>query len=585
MGKKKLLVAVGLLAASALALSACGAPATTSAPAPSGSAAGQPPASVGGGTITIGINADGGHKEWSEAVCNQWKNNLGLDCVVDAKPDFSTLRKGINARELKGMYRGGWQMDYPSIENFLTPIYATGASSNDGDFSNADFDKLLKDAAADTDLAGANAKYQQAEAILGQSMPTIPLWYQDSQFGWSNKVKAVKMTPFSTFDLGSIEMVDASNNTLSIRGCTPENPLIVTNTNEVCGGNVLDSVTARLVKYNPDNAAPELDIATAIDSTDAINWTVKIKQGYKFHDGTEVKAKNFVDAWNWASYGPNGQLNSYFFEAIEGYDDLQCGTAPNDEGVEEVNCTKAPPKSDKLSGLTVVDDYTFTIKTTEATSNLQVRLGYNAFSPQPDAFFKDTSKGKTEFAKLPIGAGPYKIVKNDERSMDLTKFDGYSGSYPGAVQNVSFRIYQDTNAAYMDVVANNLDLTDTIPADKLMGDLWKTDLADRNGTKSTGVIQVITFSPTDPNFASDDVAHKSSTVSENQLKLRRALSLAIDRELITKQIFNGARTPATGWLSPVVDGYKAGQCADCVFDAAKAKQLYEEAGGYKPVNK
>ena len=46
------------------------------------------------------------------------------------------------------MFRTGWQMDYPSIENFLTPIYATGASSNDGDYSNPAFDKLLAEAAA-----------------------------------------------------------------------------------------------------------------------------------------------------------------------------------------------------------------------------------------------------------------------------------------------------------------------------------------------------------------------------------------------------------------------------------------------------
>ena len=570
MGIKKLMTTASLLAVSALVLSACAGPTTSGG-------------NVGGGTITIGINADGGHKEWADAVCNQWKNNLGLDCQVVASPDFATLRKGIEARETKGMFRGGWQMDYPSIENFLTPIYATGASSNDGDYSNATFDQLLKDAAVDTDLAAGNAKYQQAEALLGQDMPTIPLWYQDSQYGYSNKVKTLKMTPFSTFDLSSVEMVDPANNTFTIRGCTPKVPLIGTNTNEVCGGNVLDAMTAKLVKYNPDTASPELDIAASIESTDAINWTVKLRQGYKFHDGTEVKAKNFVDAWNWAAYGPNAQVNSYFFEPIDGYDDLQCGTAKNDKGEDEVDCDKAPAAADKMSGLAVVDDYTFTIKTNAATSNLETRLGYTAFIPQPDSFFADTSKGKANFGKMPIGAGPYRMVKYDELSMDLTKFDGYSGTSPGSVQNVSFKVYNDMNAAYMDVVANALDATDTIPADKLMGDLWKTDLKDRNGAKTTGVIQVITFSPVDANFTTSN-ANKKAVVSADQLKLRRALSLAIDRELITKQIFNGARTPATGWVPPAVDGYKAGQCPDCKFDKALAQQLYTEAGGYKPVS-
>ncbi|MCL2316255.1 MAG: ABC transporter substrate-binding protein, partial [Actinomycetia bacterium] len=114
------------------------------------------------------------------------------------------LRKQINDRALKGMYRGGWQMDYPSIENFLAPIYATGASSNDTDYSSATFDGLLKQAAAATDPATANGLYQQAEAQLNIDFPTMPLWYQQSQFIYSTKIKSVKMTPFSTFDFSSI---------------------------------------------------------------------------------------------------------------------------------------------------------------------------------------------------------------------------------------------------------------------------------------------------------------------------------------------------------------------------------------------
>ncbi len=44
--------------------------------------------------------------------------------------DFATFNKKIDANELKGIFRSSWQMDYPSIENFLVPIYAKGADSN-----------------------------------------------------------------------------------------------------------------------------------------------------------------------------------------------------------------------------------------------------------------------------------------------------------------------------------------------------------------------------------------------------------------------------------------------------------------------
>ena len=54
--------------------------------------------------------------------------------------DFATFRDQITDQKMKGMFRTGWQMDYPSIENFLAPIYETGAGSNDSDYSNPEFD-------------------------------------------------------------------------------------------------------------------------------------------------------------------------------------------------------------------------------------------------------------------------------------------------------------------------------------------------------------------------------------------------------------------------------------------------------------
>ncbi len=67
-------------------------------------------------------------------------------------------------------------MDYPSIENFLAPLYATGASSNDSDYSNPKFDAKLKEAAAAPSLDEANKLYQEAEAILGEDLPVMPMW-------------------------------------------------------------------------------------------------------------------------------------------------------------------------------------------------------------------------------------------------------------------------------------------------------------------------------------------------------------------------------------------------------------------------
>ena len=79
------------------------------------------------GTLTMTYNADSPNKAWSEAVCNSIKNTLGVDCVAVPTVDFATLLNKLDAGEVKGIFRSAWQADYPSIENFLTPIYAKGA--------------------------------------------------------------------------------------------------------------------------------------------------------------------------------------------------------------------------------------------------------------------------------------------------------------------------------------------------------------------------------------------------------------------------------------------------------------------------
>lgn len=346
---------------------------------------------------------------------------------------------------------------------------------------------------------------------------------------------------------------------ISIRSCTPQNPLIPAATNEVCGGNVLDAVMAKLVHYNSDTAAPELDIAQSVDTTDNQNFTVKLKP-YKFQDGTEVKAKNFVDAWNYSAQGAQGYLSSYFFTPIAGYADLQCGA----DSKGQPDCDAKPAKAKTMSGLKVVDDKTFTIKTTEKVSNLLVRLGYTAFSPLPDSFFKDPKA----FGQKPVGAGPFKLDEKTDTQMVASKFADYSGAFKPSVDKVTFRIYNDDGAAYNDVQANQLDFTDIIPSDRLVGDLWKTELEGRNGTSDSGTIATTSFSPIDENL--------------KDVNLRKAISMAIDRPLINQQIFNGTRPPLDGWVSPVVDGFKAGACGEaCTFQPEKAKQMYDAAGGYK----
>jgi oligopeptide transport system substrate-binding protein len=153
-----------------------------------------------GGQVKITYNADtGSHKEWVDAVCNSINNALGNDkaCVGNPVGTFADFRNQIGQHKMTGPFRAGWQMDYPLIQNFLQPLYYTNASSNDGQWSNKDFDKLVDQANAETDTSKAVKLFQQAEAVGRDNMAAIPLWYQNGSAGYSDRLSNVALNPFS----------------------------------------------------------------------------------------------------------------------------------------------------------------------------------------------------------------------------------------------------------------------------------------------------------------------------------------------------------------------------------------------------
>jgi oligopeptide transport system substrate-binding protein len=107
---------------------------------------------------------------------------------------------------MTGMYRAGWVADYPSIENWLTPIFRTGASSNDGLYSNPAFDAKLAEADKAPNEDKAIELYLEAERMLAEDLPSVPLWTQNTIAGRSDRLKVANLDPFRTLDLYSVEV-------------------------------------------------------------------------------------------------------------------------------------------------------------------------------------------------------------------------------------------------------------------------------------------------------------------------------------------------------------------------------------------
>ncbi|WP_225846154.1 ABC transporter substrate-binding protein [Streptomyces sp. HPF1205] len=335
----------------------------------------------------------------------------------------------------------------------------------------------------------------------------------------------------------------------------PQNPLEPANTNEVQGGKVLDMIFMDLKEYDPKTGKADLAAAQSITTPDQQNFTIKLKPGLKFSDGTPVTASSFVDAWNYGALVTNKQLNSYFFADIEGYDAVH----PEAEG--------AAPTAKTMSGLKVVDDTTFTVKLKQKFSTWPDRLGYKAFAPVPKSFFTDHAG----YLDKPVGDGPYKIVSYTKgSSMKLVPNPYYTGASKPKNKGVLLKVYTDSATAYADLQAGNLDVLDDIPAEDLTH--VKADMNGRYLNQPAGILQTISFP-----------LNKKSWNAPGMEKVRLGLSMAIDRKTITQKIFQGTRTPAADLTSPVLGaagGYDPGIAGQAVaYDPAKARELIKAGGG------
>ncbi|NUR88444.1 MAG: ABC transporter substrate-binding protein [Nonomuraea sp.] len=335
----------------------------------------------------------------------------------------------------------------------------------------------------------------------------------------------------------------------------PQKTFIPSDTTESEGSEVLAAVFDPLVRYDENKQAVE-EAAESITTEDNKVWTIKLKPGYTWQNGEKVTAQNYVDAWNFAANQDNAQGAGYFFGRVDGYADLNPG-----EGKQVT--TK------EMKGLKAVDDTTLQVTLTAPFSQFKTMLGYTAFYPLPKAAFGPDGKVTEEYGKKPIGQGLFKFdkpyTKGSDQTIDLSVYDKFLGSKPKGWTKLQFKLYNSSETAFNDLSADNLDIHDSIPASQIS--TAKTTLGDRYTDQPDAGIGYIGFPPekTNPEY--------------NDIKVREAVSMAIDRKTITETVFSGTRSPADDFINPAIAGHRDGACAVCTYNPGKAKEQYAAAKG------
>ncbi|MFM7069478.1 MAG: ABC transporter substrate-binding protein, partial [Actinomycetes bacterium] len=294
-------------------------------------------------------------------------------------------------------------------------------------------------------------------------------------------------------------------------------------------------------------------------NADATEWTFKIRDGLKFSNGDPVLPSSFKVAWDRAANPLLAAGYGYLFGVVK-------GKAEWDKAAENKDTSVTG-----LSGVTA-DDANLTLKVQLAYpyADFPSVVSHIIFSPVPEKVVAKVDDQSKWDRALMVGNGPFELAApRNDREIVITPNRNWKGDVVGtkkvSLDKVTFKISKDVDTAFNAFQANE-GQTSSIPSGKFDLVAPGGEYAETNTvTPQLGSSHFI--------FGMQD---GSPVAGAKNLKLRQAISLAINRDQINRAVYNGSRLNSTGITPPGIPGFEKGLCDYCTTDMAKAKKLLSE---------
>ncbi|HHT1411971.1 ABC transporter substrate-binding protein [Klebsiella michiganensis] len=119
-------------------------------------------------------NTSESHQRIAIAASSMWKKNLGVEAKLQNQ-EWKTMLDAMHTHNFDAV-RYAWIADYDDAATFLNN-FRTGDSENTSQYSNPAYDEALRNAAKASDTTARGKFYQQAEELLGQDVPAIPVYH------------------------------------------------------------------------------------------------------------------------------------------------------------------------------------------------------------------------------------------------------------------------------------------------------------------------------------------------------------------------------------------------------------------------
>jgi len=296
---------------------------------------------------------------------------------------------------------------------------------------------------------------------------------------------------------------------------------------EVVHYNILEGLT----KINVDGSVSPLLAESWTMDADGKAFSFKLRKGVKFQDGSDFDASAV----------------KFSFERAKG----------------EKSTNKAKGAVfNNISHISTPDTHSVVIVLGKPDGNFLFRLGENT------AVILHPKTADTAATK-PVGTGPYKLESWTKGSgIVLGKWDGYRDAQRVALRRVTFRFINDPAAQVAALMAGDIDGMPRFGAFQSLGQFQsdKRFVVEMGSTAGKGILAI-----NNKRKPFDDV------------RVRRALSHAIDKKAFIDGVLEGNAKPIGSHMAPTDAGY-VDLTSQYPFDVEKAKALLKEAGVQTPLN-
>ncbi len=285
-------------------------------------------------------------------------------------------------------------------------------------------------------------------------------------------------------------------------------------------------------------------------SDDGLTYTFKLRKGLMWSDGAPLTASQFRDSWLRQLDPATAAYSAEEFFAIKNGQPYNAGKITDPTQV----------------GITAPDDLTLVVTLEAPTPNFLSHVGDSAYVPIRLDLIKKFGDKWMEAGNF-VGNGPYMLTEwEHDQKMVFEKNPNYTGLWKDSrkIDRIEFVIMADAwNQAVPAFEAGEVDVA-IAPA----GELPRLT-ADPDYSKMITPV---------PIAGSEILVMDTKNAPTDNVKVRQALSMAIDRKTLSASVMRGANPPAVTLSPPEVSSYNPDNAIGYQYDPAQAQKLLADAG-------